>query len=67
MPVNAQIGFDRIDLLQPALLQPAYAQSLIFVAWEHEKLRDFAVQTLKSYGTAPAEVPDWPNSDYETI
>ena len=67
MPVNTQIGFLQIDELQKALLQPAYAHSLIFVAWEHEKLRDFAVQMLKSYGTTPDQVPDWPNSDYETI
>jgi hypothetical protein len=67
MPVNAQIGFKDIDQLQQVLLQPAYAHSLIFVAWEHGKLRDFAVQMLKSHGGDPAQVPDWPNSDYETI
>ncbi|MGD0797122.1 MAG: histidine phosphatase family protein [Acidobacteriaceae bacterium] len=67
MPVNAQIGFDQIDVLRQTLLQPAYAHSLIFVAWEHLKLHDFAVQMLQSYGTNPAQVPDWPNSDFETI
>ncbi len=67
MPINAQIGFDQIAELQKALLQPAYAHSLIFVAWEHIKLYEFAKQMLKSYGTNAAQVPDWPNSDYETI
>jgi hypothetical protein len=67
MPVNTQIGFLQIARLQKTLLQPAYAHSLIFVAWEHEMLRDFAVQMLKSYGSNPTQVPDWPNSDYETI
>jgi hypothetical protein len=67
MPVNAQIGFDQIAKLQKELLQPAYAHSLIFVAWEHIKLCEFAKQMLESYGTNPAQVPDWPNSDYETI
>ena len=67
MPVNTQIGFLQIDELQKELLQPAYAHSLIFVAWEHEKLRDFAVQMLTSYGTNPAQVPEWTNDDYETI
>jgi len=66
MPVNTQIGFLQIDELQKALLQPAYAHSLIFVAWEHLKLYDFAQQMLKSYGT-PTPLPDWPNSDYDTI
>ncbi len=67
MPVNTQIGFDQTDELQQALLQPAYAHSLIFVAWEHIKLYEFARQMLQSYGTGPAQLPDWPNSDYETI
>ena len=67
MPVNTQIGFLHIDELQKTLLQPAYAHSLIFVAWEHEKLRDFAVQMLQSFGTGAAQVPAWTNDDYETI
>jgi hypothetical protein len=67
MPVNAQIGYLHIAELQKELLQPAYAHSLIFVAWEHIKLYEFAKQMLQSYGTNPAQVPDWPNSDYETI
>jgi hypothetical protein len=67
LPVNTQIAFDRIDLLQQALLQPAFEDSKIFVAWEHAKLRDFAVQMLKQYGTGRVDVPDWPGSDYETI
>lgn len=67
LPVDAQIAYDRIDLLQQSLLQPAFQDSKIFVAWEHVKLRDFAVQMLKSYGTGHVDVPDWPNSDYETI
>jgi hypothetical protein len=67
MPVNTQIGFLQIDELQKTLLQPAYAHSLIFVAWEHEKLRDFAAQMLQSFGTGAAQVPEWTNDDYETI
>lgn len=67
MPVNAQIGFMQIAELQKELLQPAYAHSLIFVAWEHIKLREFAQQMLQAYGGNPAQVPDWPNTDYETI
>jgi len=67
MPVNAQIGYNQIDELQKELLQPAYAHSLIFVAWEHIMLYRFAKQILDSYGTGSAQVPDWPNSDYETI
>ena len=67
MPVNTQIGYLHIAELQKELLQPAYAHSLVFVAWEHIKLHDFAEEMLRRYGTGPAHVPDWPNSDYETI
>ena len=67
MPVDAQIAYDRIDLLEQSLLQPAFEDSKIFVAWEHVKLRDFAVDMLKRYGAGRVDVPDWPNSDYETI
>jgi hypothetical protein len=67
MPVNTQIGFQQIDELQKELLQPAYAHSLIFVAWEHIKLYDFAQQMLKDYGTTPRPLQEWLNSDYDTI
>jgi len=67
MAVNAQIGFPDIAGLQKDLLQPAYAHSLVFVAWEHIKLYQFAQQMLQSYGTTAKPLPDWPNSDYDTI
>ena len=67
MPVNTQIGYLQIGKLQRELLQPAYAHSLIFVAWEHVMLREFAQHMLHYYGTGAAQVPEWPNSDYETI
>ena len=67
MPVNTQIGFLQITELQQELLQPAFAHSLIFVAWEHIKLYEFATQLLHTYGTTPVRLPEWPNDDYETI
>lgn len=67
MPVNAQIGYNQIAELQQELLKPAYAHSLIFVAWEHLKLYEFAKQMLLSHGGSIAMLPEWPNSDYETI
>jgi hypothetical protein len=67
LPVNTQIGFDQIAALQQELLQPAYAHALIFVAWEHFYLHRFAEQMLQSYGGKLSQLPDWPNSDYETI
>ena len=67
MPVNAQIGFLDIAKLQAELTAPAYANTVIFVAWEHGMLNKFAQQMLRSYGGNPSIVPDWPNSDYDRI
>jgi len=67
MPVNAQIGFTDIAQLQSAVTAPAYAHALVFIAWEHGFLNKFAQQMLTSYGDNPAQVPDWPNSDYDRI
>ena len=67
MPVNAQIGLTDIAELQKELTQPANAHALIFVAWEHSKLNQFAKQMVKSYGKDPSLVPDWPNDDYDRI
>lgn len=67
MPVNAQIGFNDIKKLQSELTAPANANALIFVAWEHRMLNEFARQMLRSYGREPSVVPDWPNNDYDRI
>ena len=67
MPVNAQIGFDQIEELRRALLQPAYAHSLIFVAWEHGNLHRFAKQLLQDYGNGASQLPPWRGWDYGTV
>jgi len=67
MPVNTDIGYNQIDRLQRELLQSSHAHSLIFVAWEHAYLREFAIQMLETYGTYVEQVPDWDASDYETV
>ncbi|MGB8481042.1 MAG: hypothetical protein WCE63_19725 [Acidobacteriaceae bacterium] len=67
MPVNTQIAYDQIAELQQALLQPAFAHSLIFVAWEHDYLYRFAQQMLQAYGEGASQLPPWPGWDYGTI
>jgi hypothetical protein len=67
LPVNTQIGFNDIETLQKELMQPAYANALIFVAWEHEYLYKFARQMLVSGGKNPDTVQEWPGNDYDTI
>jgi len=67
MPINTRIGFNEIDKLQKELMEPVYANSLIFMAWEHVYLFRFARQMLESNGKDPSVVPDWPYNDYDSI
>lgn len=67
LPVNTQLGFRAIVELQKVLTQPIYAKSVIFVAWEHAYLYNFARQFLGFYGEDSSVVPEWPNTDYDTI
>lgn len=67
IPVNAQIGYKQIDELQKELTQPAYANSRIFIAWEHGYLHEFAVRLLRSYGDDASSVPPWPAADFDSM
>ena len=67
LPVNTQVGFDDIARLQSVVTAPEYANSTIFIAWEHKYTYDFARQVLRSYGMDPSHVPGWPTDDFETM
>jgi hypothetical protein len=67
MPVNTQIGFDQISMLQTELTKPQYAHALIFLAWEHGYQYEFAKNLLKDYGGEPSLVPSWEDDDYDMI
>ena len=67
LPVNTQLSFADIAGLQAAVTAPAYANSTVFIAWEHKYAYDFARQMLRAYGLDPSEVPAWPSDDFETM
>jgi hypothetical protein len=67
LPVDAQLGFRNIAGLESAVTAPAYANSTIFIAWEHKYAYDFARQMLRAYGLDPSHVPWWPSDDFETM
>lgn len=67
MPVNIRFGSHDIKQLQAELTRHLYANSLIFVTWEHVNLDIFARNILETYGADPSVVPAWPGSDYDTI
>jgi hypothetical protein len=67
MPVNALIGFKNVGQLRKEILAPENANSVIYLAWEHIYLNQFAKRMLKAYGKDPSVVPDWPNEEYDRI
>jgi hypothetical protein len=67
MPVNALIGFKNVGQLRKEILDPENANSVVYLAWEHVYLNQFAKQMLKTYGKDPSLVPDWPNDEYDRI
>lgn len=67
LPVNTAYGYTQIDQLAGELKKPGYRHALVFVAWEHRLLDRFAQLMVKSYGGDSAQVPSWPEDDYDTI
>jgi len=67
MPVDARIGYSDIKELKKEVTAPEFKSALIFVAWEHSRLNDFAQLMLRSYGKDPSVVPDWPSDEYDRI
>ncbi|MGD0442941.1 MAG: hypothetical protein ABSA39_03305 [Edaphobacter sp.] len=67
MPVNALIGFKNVGQLRKELLAPENANSVVYLAWEHVYLNQFAKRLLTAFGKDPSLVPDWPNDEYDRI
>jgi hypothetical protein len=67
MPVNCDFRFDNIKALESELLNPSHKAELLFVAWEHGILNEMVKDLLKKWGENPAQVPGWPDDDYDRI
>ena len=66
VPINTQLPFNDPGLLADTLLAPQYRDATIYLAWEHANIVEFAAVMLTRFN-GTAELPDWPNSDYETV
>ena len=66
MPVRTAFGFSQVDLLNAELTQPAYANEVIYVAWEHAAAEKAVVRLLKQFGDS-AVVPHWSGGDYDSL
>ena len=67
LPINTKFGFLEINGLEQELNKPEYHQATAFVAWEHSLLDVFAKEMVKNLGGDPAQVPNWPSADFDSI
>lgn len=67
LPVNTEFGYKEIQGLESELAKPEYQNAVVFVAWEHGLLDEFAKNVVKDNGGDVNEVPAWSGKDYDTI
>lgn len=67
LPVRTEIGFRDIAKLKAALLEPAYRNATVLVAWEHHMIHDLVPDLVGSLGGKPDDVPKWKKKDFDSI
>jgi hypothetical protein len=67
LPVDTEFGYREISGLENELVKTNYQNALVFVAWEHGLLDEFAKNMVKDHNDDPIKVPDWSDGDYDTI
>ena len=67
LPVDTRFGYDEIDGLKDALMQPDYHDRTVLVAWEHKQLVRLVRQLLKDNNGDKNVAPKWPHDDFDGI
>ncbi|MBV8635658.1 MAG: histidine phosphatase family protein [Burkholderiaceae bacterium] len=67
LPIQTPYGFSQIDKLGTALVDPAYRNKLVVVAWEHKEIETMVRQMLSAHGGNAADVPKWQGDDFDSI
>ena len=67
VPVRTDIGFRDIAKLKAALLEPAYRNANVLVAWEHHMIHNLVPDLIGSLGGKPDAVPEWKKKDFDSI
>ena len=67
LPVETKFAFDEISGLQSELCTPSYQHATVFIAWEHHLLDDLVKRLMAAFGGNAADVPDWPDEDFDSI
>jgi hypothetical protein len=67
LPVQTPFGLTQIDRLSAALVNPAYRDKLVVVAWEHKLIEKLVRQMVSAHGGNAADVPKWHGDDFDSI
>jgi hypothetical protein len=69
LPVCTDFRFKFKDIagLQNELTKQQYHKAVIFVAWEHYEFARMVRNFVGAFGGNPAEVPNWPDDDYDSL
>ena len=66
LPVNVRYGYTDVGGLQNELLSSTYANSTIFIAWEHQYLQTVVQNIMNEYGGGFV-VPTWASTDFDSL
>jgi hypothetical protein len=67
MPVQTPYGLTQIDRLSATLIDPAYRNKVVVVAWEHKLIEKLVRQMVSAHGGNAADVPKWHSDDFDSI
>jgi len=67
LPVCTDFRYKDIAGLQHELTKQQYHKAVIFVAWEHYELDRMVKSFVAAFGGNPADVPEWPGDDYDSL
>jgi hypothetical protein len=67
MPVDTRWGLTSLAPLSAELLAPAHANQTLYIAWEHNLIVQLARGLMTKRGADPAQVPDWGDTDFDSL
>lgn len=67
MPVQTPYGYSQIEQLGNTLVDPAWRNKTVVVAWEHRLIEQLVRRMVTAHGGNPDDVPKWASNDFDSI
>ncbi len=68
LPIHADFGYGETDRLREALLDPALANAVVLVAWEHHALNAMVPAMVAALGGDPTPpIAAWESDDFDSV